>query len=171
MILSTGVQLPNVLTESIPNSNLESEQFFSKFIEDIIKDYEKRHPSDHYAALKQWKQKHVIIPKKDRCMSEVFLCLDKDEDFPTPRRMNGFETLIDVVQRKHLGKIQRYFLNLSPNRHFNPYDLVTVSEYQVLISAFRSFENTESSLQTKGRCRKPLCLFCVWNFKHSSEWS
>ncbi len=46
--------------------------------------------------------------------------------------MNGFETLIDVVQRRHLGKIQRYLLNVaSTNRHFNPYDLITVPEYRV----------------------------------------
>ena len=61
MILATGVQLPNVLTESIPNVNIQSEQFFSKMIEDIIVEYQKRYPSDHYAALKQWKQKHVNI--------------------------------------------------------------------------------------------------------------
>ncbi len=59
MILATGVQLPNVLTESITNTNIESEEFFSKLIEDIINEYEKRNPSDHYSALKQWKQKHV----------------------------------------------------------------------------------------------------------------
>jgi len=59
MILATGVQLPNVLTESVTNTNIESEQFFSKMIEDIINEYEKRHPSDQYSALKQWKQKHV----------------------------------------------------------------------------------------------------------------
>jgi hypothetical protein len=47
--------------------------------------------------------------------------------------MNGFETLIDVVQRRHLGKIQRYYLNVvSTNRHFNPYDLITVPEYKVV---------------------------------------
>jgi hypothetical protein len=46
--------------------------------------------------------------------------------------MNGFETLIDVVQRRHLGKLQSYFLNVvSTNRHFNPYDLITVPEYKV----------------------------------------
>lgn len=61
MILATGVQLPNVLTESVTNTNIDSEQFFSKMIEDIIKEYQNRHPSDHYSALKQWKQKHVII--------------------------------------------------------------------------------------------------------------
>ncbi len=59
MILATGVQLPNVLTESAVNTNLESEQFFSNIIEEIINDYQKRHPSDHYSALKQWKQRHV----------------------------------------------------------------------------------------------------------------
>jgi hypothetical protein len=61
MILATGVQLPNVLTEPAINTNIDSEQFFSKMIEDIINDYQKRHPSDHYSALKQWKQKHVRI--------------------------------------------------------------------------------------------------------------
>ncbi|CAF4367627.1 unnamed protein product, partial [Adineta steineri] len=46
--------------------------------------------------------------------------------------MNGFETLIDVVQRRHLGKLQRYFLNVvSTNRHFNPYDLITVPDNKV----------------------------------------
>ena len=46
--------------------------------------------------------------------------------------MNGFETLVDVVQRRHLGKLQRYFLNIvSTNRHFNPYDLITVPEHKV----------------------------------------
>jgi hypothetical protein len=59
MILATGVQLPNVLTESVLNTNIESDQFFSNVIEETIKDYQKRHPSDHYSALKQWKQKHV----------------------------------------------------------------------------------------------------------------
>ena len=59
MILATGVELPNVLTESAINTNIDSEQFFSKMIEDIITEDQKRHPSDHYAALKQWKQKHV----------------------------------------------------------------------------------------------------------------
>jgi len=59
MILATGVQLPNVLIEPVTNTNIESEQFFSKMIEDIIVEYQKRHPSDHYSALKQWKQKHV----------------------------------------------------------------------------------------------------------------
>jgi hypothetical protein len=50
----------------------------------------------------------------------------------TPRRMNGFEALIDVVERRHLGKLQRYFLNVvSTNRHYNPYDLITVPEYRV----------------------------------------
>ena len=61
MILATGVQLPNILTESVPNVNIQSEQFFSKMIEDIIVEYQKRYPSDYYAALKQWKQKHVNI--------------------------------------------------------------------------------------------------------------
>lgn len=59
MILATGVELPNVLTESPINTNIDSEQFFSKMIENIIIEDQKRHPSDHYAALKQWKQKHV----------------------------------------------------------------------------------------------------------------
>lgn len=114
MIVSTGVQLPNVLTESMSNPNIESEQFFSKLIEQIIEEYQKRHPSDHYAALKQWKSKS-----------------NEDESI-TPRKMNALETLIDLVQRKHLGKLQRYFLNvLSTNRHFHPYDLVTVPHYQV----------------------------------------
>ncbi|CAF2918939.1 unnamed protein product, partial [Rotaria sp. Silwood2] len=124
MILATGVQLPNVLTESAVNTNIESEQFFSKMIEDIIVEYQKRHPSDHYAALKQWKEKHVVL-----------FCLKENDQYTqsmTPRRMNGFETLIDVVQRRHLGKLQRYFLNVvSTNRHFNPYDLITVPEYKV----------------------------------------
>ncbi|CAF1088574.1 unnamed protein product [Rotaria sordida] len=116
MILATGVQLPNVLTESATNTNIESEQFFSKLIEDIIIEYQKRYPSDHYAALKQWKQKH----ENDQYTQSI-----------TPRRTNGFETLIDVVQRRHLGKLQRYFLNIvSTNRHFNPYDLITVPEYK-----------------------------------------
>ena len=44
--------------------------------------------------------------------------------------MNGFETLIDVVQRRHLGKLQRYFLNV--NNHFDPYDLITVPEHKVI---------------------------------------
>ena len=59
MILATGVQLPNVLTEPVANTNIESDQFFSNVIEQTINDYQKRHPSDHYSALKQWKQKHV----------------------------------------------------------------------------------------------------------------
>lgn len=59
MILATGVQLPNVLTESTTNVNTENEQFFSKMIENIIDEYQKRYPGDHYSALKQWKQKHV----------------------------------------------------------------------------------------------------------------
>lgn len=59
MILATGVQLPNVLTESPINTNVESEQFFSNMIENIVVDYQKRYPSDHYSALKQWKQKQV----------------------------------------------------------------------------------------------------------------
>jgi len=46
--------------------------------------------------------------------------------------MNGFETLIDVVQRRHLGKLQRYLLNVvSTNRHYNPYDLITVPDNKV----------------------------------------
>ena len=46
--------------------------------------------------------------------------------------MNGFETLLDVVQRRHLGRVQRYFLNVvSTNRHFNPYDLITVPDDKV----------------------------------------
>jgi len=67
-----------------------------------------------------------------------FICilfLKEDDQYSesiTPRRMNGFETLLDVVQRRHLGKLQRYFLNIvSTNRHFNPYDLITVPEYKV----------------------------------------
>ncbi len=63
------------------------------------------------------------------------LFLKEDDQYSqsiTPRRMNGFETLLDVVQRRHLGKLQRYFLNIvSTNRHFNPYDLITVPEYKV----------------------------------------
>ena len=115
MIVATGVQLPNVLTESVANTNLESEQFFSKVIEEMLDDYAKRHPSDHYSALKHWKDKEEFS----------FQSI-------TSRRMNGFETLIDVVQRRHLGKIQRHFLNVvSTNRHFNPYDLMTVPEHQV----------------------------------------
>ncbi|UJR29306.1 hypothetical protein I4U23_010520 [Adineta vaga] len=114
MILATGVQLPNVLTEPAANTNIESEQFFNKMIEEVIRDYEKRHPSDHYAALKQWKEKHNV---------------DHYTESITPNRMNGFETLLDVVQRRHLGKLQRYLLNVvSTNRHFNPYDLITVPD-------------------------------------------
>ncbi|CAF3428145.1 unnamed protein product [Rotaria socialis] len=117
MILATGVQLPNVLIDSVANTNIESEQFFSRMIEDIIVEYQKRHPSDHYSALKQWKQKH----ENDQYIQST-----------TPRRMNGFETLVDVVQRRHLGKLQRYFLNVvSTNRHYNPYDLITVPECKV----------------------------------------
>lgn len=57
-----------------------------------------------------------------------------------PRSMNGFETLVDVVQRRHLGKLQRYFLNVvSTNRYFNPYDLITVPEYKVKIFSFSYF--------------------------------
>ena len=52
MILAIGVQLPNILTESVPNFNIQSEQFFSKMIEDIIVEYQKQYPSDYYAALK-----------------------------------------------------------------------------------------------------------------------
>ncbi|CAF1139632.1 unnamed protein product [Adineta steineri] len=117
MILATGVQLPNVLTEAATNTNIESEQFFSNMIEDIITEYQKRHPGDHYSALKQWRQKHNV---------------DHYTESITPNRMNGFETLIDVVQRRHLGKLQRYFLNVvSTNRHFNPYDLITVPDNKV----------------------------------------
>jgi hypothetical protein len=136
MVLATGVQLPNVLIESATNTNIESEQFFSKMIEDIIAEYSQRHPSDHYSALKQWKQKHVKLINSilDR-ITKFFFCLKKDDVYTeslTPRRMNGFETLIDVVQRRHLGKLQRYFLNVvSTNRHYNPYDLITVPEYKV----------------------------------------
>ena len=115
MILATGVQLPNVLTESLPNPNIESDQFFSKILEEMLDDHRKRNPSDHSSALKQWKDKDNLYLQS-----------------LTPRRMNGFEALLDVVQRRHLGKIQRYFLNVvSTNRHFHPYDLITVPEYQV----------------------------------------
>lgn len=131
MILATGVQLPNVLTEAVPNINVENEQFFSKVIEEMLNDYAKRHPSDSYSALKDWKD-------KDDLSRQSF----------TPRRMNGFETLIDVVQRRHLGRIQRYFLNVvSTNRHFNPYDLITCTEHQVKTKKTNSIEMIQFCLR------------------------
>lgn len=115
MIMATGVQLPNVLTEAIPNPNIESDQFFSKFLEQMLEEHRQRQPGDHSSAVRHWKEQNDLYLQS-----------------LTPRRMNGFETLLDVVQRRHLGKIQRYFLNLvSTNRHFNPYDLITVPEHQV----------------------------------------
>lgn len=153
VIVSTGVQLPNVLTESIRNSNSESEQFFSKLIEEIIEDYQKRHPADHYAALRQMKHK-------------------SDEDLTdSPRKMNAFETLIDLVQRKHLGKLRRYFLNVvSTNRHFNPYDLITVPHYQVKQKDSFSILLFSFFVKTKGRSGESLCIFCFWHFECSTEW-
>ena len=59
MILATGVQLPGVLRQPLGNTNERSEQFFSKFIDTLLVDYEQRHPADHYSALRQWKQSHV----------------------------------------------------------------------------------------------------------------
>ena len=137
MILASGVQWPNVLTEAAANTNLEGEQFFSRIIEDLLLEYQKRHPSDRYAALKQWKQKHVSMSIR---VSETFIWSSSEDvdhyaESATPKRMNGFEALLDVVHRRHLGKTQRYFLNVvSTHRHFHPYDLITVSESKVCIS-------------------------------------
>jgi hypothetical protein len=69
------------------------------------------------------------------CNKIVVYCLQEVDLYTesiTPCRMNGFETLIDVVQRRHLGKLQRYLLNVvSTNRHYNPYDLITVPDNKV----------------------------------------
>jgi hypothetical protein len=102
----------------VANTNIESEEFFSKIIETIIPEDEKRHPSDHYAAFKQWKQKHVkefLFCLDEEIKSFVFSALKEEVVYTqsiTSRRMNGFETLIDVAQRRHLGEVQRYFLNV-----------------------------------------------------------
>ena len=115
MILASGVQLPNVLTEPPLNTNLPSDEFFSKVIEDLLFDYQRRYPADSSSALKH-----------------IGSSTGQEKNNSNARRMNGFETLMDVVQRRHLGQLQRYFLNVvSTNRHYHPYDLITVPEHQL----------------------------------------
>ena len=133
MILASGVQLPDVLTEPVDVKSLTNGEFFSKLIEELIDKAEKRTPADLSSTMKQWKGKET----------------DKSSSPLVPvEPMNGFETLLDLVQRRHLGKLQRYFLNVRPNRHFNPYDLIAVPEHQVsFLSIFSSSTlNISSSL-------------------------
>ena len=149
MILASGVQLPDVLTESMDVKSLMNGEFFSKLIEELIDKAEKRTPADLSSTLKQWKHKET----------------DKSSSPLVPvEPMNGFETLFDLVQRRHLGKLQRYFLNVRPNRHFNPYDLITVPEHQVSLSTFST--SIDRFLSRLDRSRE---LLRFLRFRHSEH--
>lgn len=125
MILASGVQLPNVLTESIDLKNLSNEEFFSDFIESLIRNSEKRNPSNYKSTMKQWKTN-----EENQCFPSSSSSLIRIES------LNGFQILLRLVQQKHLGKIENYFLNLRSNRHFHPYDLINVAQHQVRLSSF-----------------------------------
>ena len=168
MILASGVQLPNVLTEPPLNTNLPSEQFFSKVIEDLLVAYQHRYPGDSSSALKQLK--HVGLSGESVEMLSID-CLLKEKSNSSARRMNGFETLMDVVQRRHLGKLQRYFLNVvSTNRHYHPYDLITVPEHQVNRSRDGTCRIIPSSM-IADRSGELLCFLGVRRVEYSQSWS
>ena len=128
MILASGVQLPNVLIESIDLKNLSNEEFFSDLIENLIRNCEKGNPSNYKSTMKQWKTN-----EEDQCFPSSS---SSSSSFIRIESMNGFQTLLRLVQQKHLGKIENYFLNLRSNRHFHPYDLINVAQHQVRLSSF-----------------------------------
>lgn len=151
MILASGVQLPNVLTESIDVKHLSNDEFFSDLIENLIEKYSRRNPSDLNLTLKQ--------------IDEV----QQDSSSNRLESMNGFQTLVYLVQQRHLGKLNRIFLNVKSNRHFDPYDLISVEQNQVRFSIDSSFDKFLVNLNLD-RPRKSFRFFCFWNFKCSIEW-
>ena len=78
------------------------------------------------------------------------------------QRMTGLEALVDLVQRKHLGKVQRYFLNVRSNdTHFNPYELITVSEEEVRMTPTYLFSSRDNLSFPQGQFNWSLRLLCL----------
>jgi hypothetical protein len=45
-------------------------------------------------------------------------------------KLNGRQTVAELLKHKHLGEVKSFFLNQVPSRDFRPYDLITVTKHE-----------------------------------------
>lgn len=73
-------------------------------------------------------EKHSICIRSFYVTKQMSKLLQMQEDIPF---MSGREAVQFFASCHHLGKIKSLFLNIAPNRHYRPYDLVTVPKTKV----------------------------------------